>query len=144
MAGTYRSSEFFRALPAQLRPHLPQPLRKFHVRLRNWMLQVYYDDSYVHYEASAFPKLSCFEIALHFERRGRELNDSLMAHFLPYAFEIKAELGPQIEFERWDKGWSKIYETLPLAKYDDDFLESVAVRMARMIACLEPILSELP
>ena len=29
MAGTYRSSEFFRALPAQLRPRLPQPLRKF-------------------------------------------------------------------------------------------------------------------
>ena len=108
------------------------------------MLQVYYDDSTVHYEASAFSKLSCFEIALHFERRGRELNDSLMEQFLPYAFEIKAELGPHIEFERWDKGWSKIYETLPLAKYDDDFLERVAERMARMIACLEPILSEQP
>ena len=144
MAGTYRSSEFFRALPAQLRPRLPPTLRKFNVRLRNWMLQVYYADSYVHYEASAFPKLSCFEIALHFERRGRELNDSLMQHFLPYAFEIKADLGPHIEFERWDKGWSKIYETLPLVKYDEDFMQSVAVRMARMIACLEPMLSQQP
>ena len=77
-------------------------------------------DSYVHYEASAFSKLSCFEIALHFERRGRERNDALMKQFMPYAFEIKAELGPHIEFERWDKV-GRVYETLPLATLDDEY-----------------------
>jgi hypothetical protein len=142
MSRAYRSSEFFRALPAALRPRLPRGLRQFDVRVRNWMLQVYYADSSVHYEASAFQKLSAFEIALHFERRGRPLNDSLMRLFLPFAFEIKADLGPHIEFERWDKGWSKIYETLPLAKYDDEFLDRVAERMARMIECLQPILAK--
>ncbi len=139
---TYRSSEFFHALPAQLRPRLPKELRQFHTRLRNWMLQVYYDDALVHYEASAFPKLHVFEVALHFERHGRELNDALMSHFMPHVFEIKAELGPQVEFEKWDKGWSKIYETLPLASYDDQYLERVAERMAKLIACLQPILDD--
>ena len=143
MSKTYRSSEFFRALPAKLRPRLPKDLRKFDTRLRNWMLQVHYDDPYVHYEASALPKLKVFEVGLHFERRGRELNDELLSHCLQYVFEIKAELGPQVEFEKWDKGWSKIYETLPLATYDEAYLERVAERMAQLIACLQPLLDEM-
>jgi len=138
---SYRSSEFFRALPARLRQRLAKPWRQFDFRTRNWMLQVYFDDPAVHYEASAVTRLEVFEVALHFERRGRELNDALMQHFMPYAFEIKDELGPQVQFERWDKGWSKIYETLPLARYDDAYLDRVAERMALMIACLQPLLA---
>ena len=139
---TYRSSEFFRALPARLRPQLPKELRRFDVRLRNWMLQLYYADPTVHYEASALTRLKVFEVALNFERRGRELNDSLMQQFMPFVFEIKDELGPQIQFERWDKGWSKIYDTLPLGAYDEAYLDRVAARLARLIACLQPILGE--
>ncbi len=142
MGKNFRSSDFYRALPSKLRPLLPRPLRRFEYRLRPWMLQVYYDDYYVHYEASALKKLNVFEVGLHFERRGRELNDALMRHFMGCVFEIKAELGPQVEFEKWDKGWSKIYETLPLALYDEDYLARVAERMAKMIVCLQPILDE--
>jgi hypothetical protein len=138
----YRSSEFFRALPARLRPQLPKELQRFEMRTRNWMLQVYYSDPNVHYEASALPRLKVFEVALHFERRGRTLNDALMSHFMPYAFEIKDALGPQVQFERWDKGWSKIYEALLLAPYDEAYLEHVAERLAAIIACLQPILAE--
>ena len=83
-----------------------------------------------------------FEIGLHFERRGRELNDALMQQFTPHAFEIKHALGEGVHFERWDKGWSKIYETVPLAPYDETYLEQIAARMAALIACLQPILSE--
>ena len=107
MSKVYRSSEFFRALPADIKPRLPRNLQKYHTRLRNWMLQVYYGDYAVHYEASAYQRLNVFEVGLHFERRGRDHNDALMQQFVPYVFEIKAELGPQVEFERWDKGWSK-------------------------------------
>ena len=142
MSKTYRSSEFFRALPTRLRPRLPRPLRQFNQRLRNWMLQVYYDDYATHYEASAYTRLNAFEIGLHFERRGRELNDALMQWFMPHTFEIKHALGEQVHFERWDKGWSKIYETIPLAPYDDEYLERIADRMAKMITCLQPILAE--
>ena len=141
---TYRSSEFFRALPDRLRPRLPKALRPFDYRTRNWMLQVFYADPLVHYEASALPRLAVFEVSLHFERRGRQLNDALMRHFMPYVFEIKDVLGPQVQFERWDKGWSKIYETLPLEPYDETYLEHVADRMAKLIACLQPIADEEP
>jgi hypothetical protein len=144
MSKVYRSSEFFRALPAQLKPRLPRGLSKFHTRMRNWMLQVYYDELAIHYEASAYQRLNAFELGLHFERRGRELNDALMQQIMPYAFEIKAELGPQVEFERWDKGWSKIYETVPLAPYDEEYLALIAERMARLIACLQPLVKDLP
>jgi hypothetical protein len=142
MPSVYRSSEFFRALPARLKPHLPRDLRRFEQRVRNWMVQVHYGDFSAHYEASAYTRLNAFEIGLHFERRGRELNDALMQHFTPHVFEIKALLGEGVHFERWDKGWSKIYETVPLAPYDEAYLEQIAVRMAALIACLQPILSE--
>jgi len=143
MSKVYRSSEFFRALPANIKPRLPRKLQKYHTRLRNWMLQVYYGEYAVHYEASAYQRLNLFEVGLHFERRGRDHNDVLMQQFLPYVFEIKAELGPQVEFERWDKGWSKIYETLPIAAYDEEYLVRVAERMARLIACLQPLLERI-
>jgi hypothetical protein len=65
-----------------------------------------------------------------------------MQHFLPHAFEIKAVLDEDVHFERWDKGWSKIYQTIPLAPYDDPYLERVAERLARQIEVLQPILAE--
>ncbi len=142
MPRVYRPSEFFRTLPSQLKPHLPRDLRRFEQRVRNWMAQVYYGDFSAHYEASAYTRLNAFEIGLHFERRGRELNDALMQQFTPHVFEIKHALGDGVHFERWDKGWSKIYETVPLAPYDEAYLERIAARMAAFIACLQPILSE--
>jgi hypothetical protein len=143
MSRIFTSSQFFHALPAQLRPRLPSDLRRFQCRIRSWMLQVYYDDYYVHYEASAYSRLQAFEIALHFERKGRELNDELMRHCLRYAFELKHTYGAQLEFERWDKGWSKIYETIPLASYTEEYLARAAERMAKLMACLQPILDEI-
>jgi hypothetical protein len=142
MSRVFTSSQFFQALPAQLRPHLPADLRRFQHRTRAWMLQTYYDDFAVHYEASAYSRLQAFEIALHFERKGHELNGALMRHCLHYAFELKHMFGAQIEFERWDKGWSKIYEMLPLASYTEEYLARVAERMAKLMACLQPILDE--
>jgi hypothetical protein len=142
MSKVYRSSEFFRALPMHLKPRLPKELHKYHTRLRNWMLQVYYAEYAVHYEASAYQRLNAFEVGLHFERRGREPNEALMQQFMPFVFEIKAELGPQVEFERWDKGWSKIYETIRLAPYDEEYLAHIAERMAKLIACLQPFVKD--
>ena len=141
MPPVYRPSEFFRALPAHVKPLLPHPLRGFEQRVRNWMLQIYYEDFTAHYEASAYTRLNAFEIGLHFERRGRELNDALMQQFTPHVFEIKHVLGDGVHFERWDKGWSKIYETVPLAPYNESYMTLVAGRMAALIVCLQPILA---
>ena len=52
---------------------------------------------------------------------------------------MKATLGPQWEAEPWDKGWSKVYEVLPLEAFSDELLEATAARLARAMTVLQPI-----
>jgi len=67
------------------------------------------------------------------------LLDGMLAHL----FEIKAELGLSFEAEPWDKGWTKVYETIPLDKFSTEYLERVAARVAQVIGILEPIRRDL-
>jgi hypothetical protein len=53
--------------------------------------------------------------------------------------EIKAALGGSMEAERWDKGWTKVYETVALQAYDAPYLDQVARRMAEIVTVLHPI-----
>jgi hypothetical protein len=63
----------------------------------------------------------------------------LLDHFDAHAVAIKAELGRGVEVEPWDKGWAKVYETLPLEPFEPPYLEKVALRLAQMIVYLQPI-----
>ena len=62
---------------------------------------------------------------------------------MQHLFEIKAELGDQVEAEMWDKGWTKVYETLPLETFNEAYLNRVAERLAKMIVVLQPTLEKL-
>ena len=53
--------------------------------------------------------------------------------------EVKAALGPQWEAEPWDKGWTKVYETVPYEPFSTEVLETVARRLARAMTVLQPI-----
>ena len=79
------------------------------------------------------------ELGLHFESRDRDRNAALLAGFSRQLVEIKATLGPQWEAEAWDKGWSKVYETIPYEPFSDETLQVVAARLARAITVLQPI-----
>jgi hypothetical protein len=57
--------------------------------------------------------------------------------------EVKAKLGPQWEAEPWDKGWSKVYETLPYEPFSDALLAAVSKRLAKAMGVLQPIWDEL-
>jgi hypothetical protein len=83
------------------------------------------------------------EVGLHFESRDREQNARLLAGFSRAMVEVKASLGPQWEAEPWDKGWAKVYETLPHAAFSDDMLANVAERLGRAMCVLTPILDDL-
>jgi hypothetical protein len=61
---------------------------------------------------------------------------------MQHLFEIKAELGDYVEAEMWDRGWTKVYETLPLATMNEAYLNRVAERLARTISVLQPILEK--
>jgi hypothetical protein len=139
-----KSSDFFRALPEAIRPQLPKRMREFKTTGRSWLAQFYYDDPRIHYEAwNLGDRKKRLEIGLHFESRERELNARLLEGMLAHLFEVKAGLGPSFEAEPWDKGWTKVYETIPLESFSADYLERVAARMAQVIRVLEPIRRDL-
>ena len=129
-----------RALPEAIRPKLPKRLRDFNMAGRAWLAQFYYDDPRIHYEVwNLGERRGRLEIGLHFEAREADLNARLLDGMLAHLFEIKAELGPSFEAEPWDKGWTKVYETIPLDRFSTEYLERVATRVAQVIGVLEPI-----
>jgi hypothetical protein len=135
-----KSSEFMRALPDAVRARLVKRLRDFKAAGRSWLVQFYYEDPRLHYEVwNLGPRRGRLEIGLHFESPDRELNARLLDGMLSHLFEIKAELGPSFEAEPWDKGWTKVYETISLQPFNAEYLERVAARMAQVIDVLEPI-----
>jgi len=82
------------------------------------------------------------EIGLHFESRDQARNLALLAFFSRRMIEVKAKLGPQWEAEPWDRGWTKVYETLPYEPFSAELLTSVAQRLARAMRVLQPIWDE--
>lgn len=139
-----KSADFMRALPNAVRAKLPKSLQPFKNNLRPWLVQFYYGNALLHYEVVTHgERRGLLEIGLHFESRNPDENARLLNGFLQHLFEIKAELGDQIEAEMWDKGWTKVYETLPLETMTDAYLERVAERLARMMTVLQPILEKL-
>jgi hypothetical protein len=134
------SSQFMRLLPGVVRPHLPPALRRFRTSTRGWLCQLYYRDPRLHYEVwNMGERRGLLELGLHFESRDRDANLALLAGFSRRMVEVKATLGPQWEAEPWDRGWTKIYETLPYEPFSDALLDRVARRLAVAITVLQPI-----
>ncbi len=128
------------ALPTAVKPKLPKRLQGFKTNGRAWLMQFYYDDPLVHYEVwNLGERRGRLEIGFHCESRDRALNARLLEGMLAHLFEVKAELGPSFEAEPWDKGWTKVYETIPLEPFSADYLDRVAARTAQVIMVLEPI-----
>lgn len=130
-----------RDLPELVRERLPADLRDFQVRHRGVLSQIYYTDPAVHFEAWFHLRISRLELGLHFEKSPRE-NEALFQAFDQRIVEIKGELGETIELERWEKGWARVYETLPSEKIDDAFRTRVVSRLAQLITVLQPMVEE--
>jgi len=52
--------------------------------------------------------------------------------------EVKAQL-PRAELEPWDRGWSRLYETLPAPALDERAQDAVLERMGAYITSLQPM-----
>jgi hypothetical protein len=137
-----RASDFMKAIPEATRAHLPPTLREFQSISRPWLAQIHYGHPRIHYEVWLLSRRNLLELGLHFEHGSRAVNTRLLDHFDAHAVAIKAELGEGVEVEPWDKGWSKVYETVPLEPFEPAYLEKVALRLARMITYLQPILDK--
>ena len=134
------SSQFMRDLPAAVRGHLPPELRRYKSQSRSWLCQLYYRDPRLHYEVwNMGERRGRLELGLHFESRDAARNLALLAGFSRRMAEVKAALGPQWEAEPWDRGWTKVYETLPYAPFSTELLDSVSARLAQAMEVLQPI-----
>ena len=139
-----RLDELMRAIPPATQAKLPKDLQDFKVARRSWLVQLYYSDPQVHYEVVTLGvKRGELEIGLHFESRKAAVNEQLLAGFARHLFEIKAELGDGFEAEMWDRGWTKVYETIPMETFDAAYVDRVAARLAQVIIVMQPILDEL-
>jgi hypothetical protein len=139
-----RLDELMRAIPPATQAKLPKELQDFKVVRRSWLVQLYYADPQAHYEVVTLGiKRRQLEIGLHFESRNSDDNERLLNGFMQHLFEIKAELGDGFEAEMWDKGWTKVYETIPMETFDEAYVDRVAARLAQVIVVMQPILEQL-
>jgi len=77
---------------------------------------------------------------LHFEASARE-NQAAFDFFRLRMVEVKASL-PRAELEPWDRGWSRLYETLPAARLDDGVVDATVECMTDYIVALQPLLDQ--
>jgi hypothetical protein len=104
-------------------------------------MKLHYDRPEFHYEAWHHAGDGRLEIGLHFEG-SREENQAAFEYFRTRIVEIKAQL-PRAELEPWDRGWSRLYETLPAPQLDDRALEVAVERLSEYIVALQPLLDSL-
>src|SRR6266542_1955747 len=135
----FSPSDFFTALRKALKKALPAPLRDFHyVRGRGRLMKVHFGQPAFHYEAWHHAGAGRLEVGLHFEASAGE-NEAAFDFFRSRMVEVKASL-PRAELEPWDRGWTRLYETLPAPRLDDVVLEGAIERLEAYIMTLEPMM----
>lgn len=134
-------ADFFSGLRKGVKARLPAPLRMFTSARRGRLVKLHYSRPDFHYEAWHHTGDGRLEIGLHFEGSGAE-NQAAFDFFRAQMIGIKADLG-HAELEPWDRGWSRLYETLPAAQLDDGVLDAAVERMSDYIVTLEPLLEAL-
>lgn len=109
----------------------------------NWLIQFHYGESSLHFEVSPVRYRSGWELGFHCEAKDHNLNRYLLEGFRRHLLEIKDVLGPTVEAEMWDKGWTKIYEVYPNGALTEAYQVALATRLADFIICLHPIYVDL-
>ena len=132
-------ADFFGGLRKGVKARLPADLRSLNAgRGRGRLMKLHYDRPEFHYEAWHHTGDGRLEIGLHFEG-SKEENQGAFDFFRVRMVEIKAYL-PQAELEPWDRGWSRLYETLPAPQLDEGVLDAAVELMSDYIVALQPLL----
>ena len=134
-------SDFFSGLRKGLKTELPPAMRDFRSsRGRGRLMKVHFGEPAFHFEAWHHTGAGRMEVGLHFEASGAE-NQAAFNFFRSHMVEVKASL-PRAELEPWDRGWSRLYETMPAARLDDAVLSHTVECMTMYIAMLQPLLEQ--
>lgn len=137
-AAALSPAEFFSALRKGLKSRLPPELRAFETgRGHSRLLKFHYDHPEFHYEAWHHNGAGRLEVGLHFEGAA-ELNQRAFDFFRERIVEVKAQL-PHAELEPWDRGWTRLYETLNAVQLDEHLAGQAAARLAEYATTLQPL-----
>ena len=129
---------FFAGVRKELRAGLPQPLRRFELgRGHSRLLKIHYTRPEIHFEAWHHTGDARLEVGLHFEGPAA-FNERAFAYFRGRMVEVKAQL-PRAELEPWDRGWARLYETIPAPHLDEPLQAAVVERVAAYITALQPM-----
>ena len=134
-------SDFFAALRKGVKAQLPAALRDFRTtRGRGRLMKLHFGEPAFHYEAWHHTGAGRLEVGLHFEATQAE-NDAAFDFFRSRMVQVKASL-PRAELEPWDRGWSRLYETLPAARLDDGVVHEGVACISAYIVTLQPLLEQ--
>ena len=134
----------FRAIPPRLRAELPAELRDFQWQATSWMAKAWYGNRALHYEIWVRSHVKVVELGLHFESDALT-NARLFGAFRARAKQVTRALGGDARIEEWDKGWTRVWEPLPIQDIDEAYGERIERRFVDYVRVLEPILrDELP
>lgn len=143
MTGGMRPQEFLQAVRDRVVRRLPERERSFRSRIVYATLQLHYGNPRVHYEVWLVHKTGRIEVGLHFEAE-REENARAAATLAPHVHAIRAAVGDDVELEQWTPSWTRLHVTLPLGPLTADLCDTVARRLAGLIAVTHPLLGDLP
>jgi hypothetical protein len=130
--------DFFAEVVDALRSRLPPGLANFSHHANPMLLKIFFDNERVHYEVATHGHLGAMEIGLHFED-GPVSTAAYLAWFDRQIIELKHDLGPQFELERWTATWGRLYEMRPLGRLDRPLAGATAQRLAIVIPTLQPL-----
>jgi hypothetical protein len=131
-------ADFFAGLRKRLKTSLPLDLRNFSSgRGRGRLMKIHYAQPEFHFEAWHHTGDGRLEVGLHFEG-ATEQNQRAFDFFRSHMLAVKAHL-PRAELEPWDRGWSRLYETLAAPQLDDVVLDRAADLMTSYIVTLQPL-----
>lgn len=136
-----RVNDFLRAVIQESRKLLPHQWQNFDGRSRFTLIQIFFNKRSIHYEVWIRGGVKLIEIGLHCESDS-ETNARLLQFFRTREFEIRGELGPQVECERWTKSWTRVHQVIQYRSLDDALVGRVAKELAKMILVLQPMMEQ--
>ena len=136
-----KTREFLEVLPDLVRQQLPPELTGFEVvRPRTSLVKLHYQGPSVHYEVWMQRRRGEVELGLHFEGDA-DSNHRSIDLLSQRSKDIKVSLGTGVEVGPWDRGWTRVHETLTWEPLVDDFLIEVSLKLSGMMRTLEPLLA---
>ena len=137
-----RIGECLKRVRPLMRDRLAVDLRDFHWEA-SFLAKLWFGNHDLHYEITPRERARTIEIGLHFEADPLT-NARLLAAFVANASAVRRAL-PNARTEQWDRGWCRVWESLPYRTPDAELANALASRLAAYVTALEPILRrELP